>query len=82
MAARHELRVYEYVNRLMRRAPHLALHLTDLFEYEIRDADDFRQLMIKLRDAGIYYEVRALLRHLAVEMRTGQYADGSHQWPS
>lgn len=77
---KHELWVYEYVNRLMRRAPHLAPHLTDLFEGGPNDVDDFRDIMRKCRDAGIFDEVLGLLRHLVAELRTGQYATGRHQW--
>jgi hypothetical protein len=75
----HEPWVYEYVNELMRRAPHLALHLIDLFECEV-DKDELPQLMSKFRDAGIYRDVIRLLRHLTVELRTGEY--GKPKCPS
>jgi hypothetical protein len=77
---KHELWVYEYVNRLMRRAPDLAPELTDLFENGPIDVDNFRNIIRLCREAGIYDEVRGLLRHLVAEFRTGQYATGRPQW--
>jgi hypothetical protein len=72
---KYELWVYEAVNRLMRRAPHLAPHLTDLFEGEIDNPDDLRDVMRKCGEAGIQNEVQALLRY--VEQRSER-----QQWPN
>lgn len=82
MVVKHELWVYQYVNRLMQRAPDLAPDLTALFEWEIHDDAEFRRVIRECRDTGIYREVRALLVQLAAEFSTGQYASDRIQWPN